>query len=126
MKLLLDQGLPRSAADHLRGAGLDVVHTGEIGLATADDATILDRGRAEDRVVVTLDADFHRFMALAASDRPSVIRIRIQGRDGAEIAHLVIAVLGACADDLALGALVSVQEHGIRVRRLPLGGRGPA
>ena len=42
MKLLLDQGLPRSAAALLRNAGFDTVHTGEIGLARAEDAVILD------------------------------------------------------------------------------------
>ena len=42
MKLLLDQGLPRSAAGLLRNAGFDAVHTGEIGLARAEDAVILD------------------------------------------------------------------------------------
>ena len=43
MKLLLDQGLPRSAAELLRAAGIDAVHTGEIGCATAEDAEILAR-----------------------------------------------------------------------------------
>jgi predicted nuclease of predicted toxin-antitoxin system len=37
MKLLLDQSLPRSAAALLRQAGIDAVHTAEIGLATAED-----------------------------------------------------------------------------------------
>ncbi len=41
-KILLDQGLPRSAAEHLRRAGLDTVHTGEIGMATADDAMTVE------------------------------------------------------------------------------------
>jgi len=38
MKLLLDQGIPRSAATILRRASFDAVHTGEIGLAEAEDS----------------------------------------------------------------------------------------
>lgn len=63
MKLLLDQGAPRSSAALLRASGLDTIHTGEVGLATAPDIAILQRGRAEGRVVVTLDADFHALLA---------------------------------------------------------------
>jgi predicted nuclease of predicted toxin-antitoxin system len=37
MKLLLDQGLPRSAAVLLTRAGHDTVHVGDIGLGEADD-----------------------------------------------------------------------------------------
>ncbi|HXG91617.1 MAG TPA: DUF5615 family PIN-like protein [Blastocatellia bacterium] len=59
MKLLLDQGLPRTAAVILRSAGFDVVHTGEIGLATAEDVAIIEHSRDEGRIIVTLDADFH-------------------------------------------------------------------
>jgi len=43
MKLLLDQGTPRSSAALLRQAGFDVVHTGEIGLADAPDEEIPKR-----------------------------------------------------------------------------------
>ena len=68
MKLLLDQGVPRSAAALLRADGLDAVHTGEVGMATAEDAAILDRGRAEDRLIVTLDADFHRILCAVGRD----------------------------------------------------------
>jgi predicted nuclease of predicted toxin-antitoxin system len=65
MRLLLDQGLPRSAARFLREAAIDTVHVGELGLSTADDATILQRGRDEGRTVVTLDADFHALLAIS-------------------------------------------------------------
>lgn len=42
MKLLLDQGLPRSAVSYLLRVGIESVHVGEIGLAPASDATILE------------------------------------------------------------------------------------
>ena len=64
MRLLLDQGLPRSAADLLRKASHDAVHVGEVGAATAEDADLLQMAREQGRVVVTLDADFHALLAL--------------------------------------------------------------
>ena len=44
--LLLDQGHPRSTALYLPQFGIEGVHTGDIGLAAADDATILEYGRS--------------------------------------------------------------------------------
>ena len=120
MKLLLDQGTPRSAATILRHAGFDAVHTGEIGLAEAEDSEIIGRSSLEDRVIVTLDADFHMHLALAQALKPSVIRIRIEGLRAEEFSELLQRVLKQCADDLNAGAMVSVNEFQIRVRRLPV------
>ena len=120
MKLLLDQGTPRSAAAILRGAGLDAVHTGEIGLAEAEDSEIIHIAALEDRVVITLDADFDRHLALARSRRPSVIRIRIEGLRAEEFSELIQSVLNRCSDDLKEGAMISVNDFQIRVRRLPV------
>jgi predicted nuclease of predicted toxin-antitoxin system len=64
MKLLLDQGLPISAAALLRDVGVDTSHVSEIGMAESEDATILQKAREEVRVVATLDADFHTLLAL--------------------------------------------------------------
>jgi predicted nuclease of predicted toxin-antitoxin system len=82
MKLLLDQGLPRSTVLHLQNHGVDAVHVGDKGLATATDSKILDVGRQEGMAVVTLDADFHALLALSGVTGPSVIRIRIEGLRG--------------------------------------------
>ena len=120
MKLLLDQGTPRSSAALLRQAGFDAVHTGEIGLAEVPDEEILRRASLEDRVVVTLDADFHALLALSQASKPSVVRIRLEGLRAEEFCRIVRNVIQQCLSDLAQGAVLSVQENRIRVRRLPV------
>ena len=120
MRLLLDQGLPRSTGLYLRNPDTEVLHVGEVGLSTASDSKILDFARQQGMVVVTLDADFHAMLALSAAIGPSVIRVRIEGLRAELLATLLMNVLGICADDLEKGAMVSVTENGARVRRLPL------
>lgn len=121
MKLLLDQGLPRSAVDLLCQAGIDTVHVGDIGHAFADDSVILKIGQDSGRVVVTLDADFHTLLALSGATSPSVIRIRIESLRGEGLANLLQKVLSQCENDLEQGAVVTVQAGRIRLRCLPLG-----
>lgn len=84
------------------------------------DSTILDLGHREGMVVVTLDADFHALLALSGLTGPSVIRIRIEGLRGEDLAGLLVRVLRVCGDDLLRGAMVSVTGNGIRIRRLPV------
>ncbi|NKB65795.1 MAG: hypothetical protein GKR89_01925 [Candidatus Latescibacteria bacterium] len=120
MKLLLDQGLPRSAAELLRRDGVDAVHVGEIGMAMAEDPAILVRGSQEDRVIVTLDADFHALLVLSQASKPSVIRLRIEGLKAEGLVQLLGKVLDECTRDIEKYALVTVQDHRIRIRSLPL------
>lgn len=120
MKLLLDQGLPRSTASLLRARGIDVVHTGEVGLASADDTTIIQAARQQGRVVVTLDADFHALLALSGADKPSVVRIRIEGLRAEPLAALLQALLAERSAELERGALLTVQSKRVRIRYLPI------
>ncbi|KAF0246351.1 MAG: hypothetical protein FD180_839 [Planctomycetota bacterium] len=93
-------------------------------MASASDSEILDAGRAQDRIVLTLDADFHAEMALSGASRPSVVRIRIEGLRGEALSLLVQNVAAKCGKELAAGALISVEPGRIRVRRLPISGSG--
>ncbi len=122
MHLLLDQGLPRSAAELLRQAGVDAIHVGEIGMAAAKDSEILEHAKNEGRAVVTLDADFHALLALSSASQPSVIRIRMEGLKGDTCAALVQAVIAQCQQDIQAGSVITVQDQRIRIRRLPIVG----
>ncbi len=120
MKLLLDQGLPRSAAILLSEAGIDTMHVANIGLSAADDTDILQRARNDERIVVTLDADFHTLLALSAAATPSVIRIRIERLRAQVLANLLLRVVGEFAEDLKQGAIMTVEPSRVRLRHLPL------
>lgn len=125
MRLLLDQGLPRSSTALLVDMDHDAVHVGDIGLATANDMEVLDAARRDARVVVTLDADFHSLVALSEARSPSVIRFRMERLRAEPLSVLLNDVLTRCADALESGALVTVQPDRVRVRRLPLERNAP-
>jgi predicted nuclease of predicted toxin-antitoxin system len=120
MKLLLDQNLSADAAVILRSRGMDAIHAREVGLETAADDKILVWCRTEERIVITLDADFHALLALAGARTPSVVRIRIEGLRDEALAALILRVIALSEADLQRGSVVTVTETSIRVRRLPL------
>ena len=60
-RFLIDENLSPLLARHLRTAhGFDAVHVQELGLRGAPDADILARAIAEDRIIVTSNADDFR------------------------------------------------------------------
>lgn len=120
-RLLFDQGLPRSAAKFLNAAGWDVLHVGECGLSAATDAEILAFARQTERVVCTLDADFHALLARSGDDGPSVIRIRREGLRGAELSTLLMDIWARMEAALTRGAVISITERALRFRHLPIG-----
>ncbi|MBD2042621.1 DUF5615 family PIN-like protein [Microcoleus sp. FACHB-672] len=120
MKLLLDQGLPLSATALLRNAGIDTIHVSEIGMFEAEDAEIIQISGEEERVLVTLDADFHTLLALDEATSPSIIRIRIERLRAQALTDLMLMVIAECEEELAQGSAVTVEPSRIRIRRLPL------
>jgi predicted nuclease of predicted toxin-antitoxin system len=120
MKVLLDQGLPRSATLRLRAAGHDALHVGDLEMARAPDEEILAKARTLGAVVVTLDADFHSLLALSHATTPSVVRLRVQGKGSSELADLILSILAAVGEELEHGAVVTANEAHLRLRRLPI------
>lgn len=120
MKLLLDQGVPRTAARLLRESGLDAVHVGEISMDRATDREIIEFAGIEGRICITLDADFHALLALSGTLAPSVIRIRQEGLNGIAVFKLVQAALASAAEALEQGALITATGRTLRIHRLPV------
>lgn len=120
IRLLLDQGLPRSTVQHLSDQGFDACNVADIGYSRATDETITSLALELGPVIVTLESEFHRLLAISGANGPSVIRIRREGLRGPEVATLIVRILEQIGDQIEAGALVTVTEQHVRMHRLPL------
>ena len=120
MKLLLDQGLPRSTVHELKKYSIQAVHVGDIGMSAATDLEILNKAVEMEAAVVTLDSDFHTILASTTKLHPSVIRIRIEGLKAPELSKIINTTLSAALSEVQEGSAVSVNDKGIRIHKLPL------
>jgi predicted nuclease of predicted toxin-antitoxin system len=119
-RILLDQGMPLTAASILRGLGWDAVHVRELSMQQAADADILECAGRESRVIVTLDRDFPQILALTAAKRPSVVLIRQQRLRGAAVAELIQSLWLEHEATLDHGCVLKTGARGARIRLLPL------
>jgi predicted nuclease of predicted toxin-antitoxin system len=119
-RVLLDQGVPWTAANLLRGAGWDAVHVSELGMSRSTDRSILEHAGREARAIITLDGDFHALLAVANASRPSVIRIRREGLRATDVVSLLMDIWPRVRHQIENGAMVTVTAHSIRLHKLPL------
>ncbi len=89
-------------------------------MAQAADGEILDLARREACVLVTLDADFHALLTVSGATGPTVIRIRIEGLKGPEMAALIQRVLQRIDDPPERCVVATVNARNIRLKRLPI------
>jgi predicted nuclease of predicted toxin-antitoxin system len=120
MKLLLDMGLSPSTAQFLQQLNHDAVHLGRRGQAKLADEEIVRLAEAEDRIVVTLDLDFARIVALQRLARPSIVLFRLERYTTDEVNSLLRDLLATYETELTSGAIVVVDPHRIRLRTLPI------
>ena len=98
--------------------GHDAVHWSGVGTVHAPDDRILGWARTEDRVVLTSDLDFGALLATSGDAKPSVIQLRTESTLSSRIGPLVMRVLRETEADLISGALVTVDDHRVRLRPL--------
>jgi predicted nuclease of predicted toxin-antitoxin system len=104
----------------LRHALQDAIHIGDIGLSEASDEAIMRHALKEDRIIVTLDADIHSMLAIAASSKPSVLRIREIGLRGPQLAALILRISNQFKTELLGGCVMTFGAGKVRYRALPL------
>lgn len=120
MNFLLDMGLAQRTALFLRAQGYDAIHLREQGLRRLTDEQIIQKALAEDRIILTHDLDFSRIVALSRGHYPSVITFRLADMRALTVNQYLQEVLARFTVDLKAGALISVTEQAIRLRRLPV------
>jgi len=120
MNFLADMGVSMTTVSALRRAGHSVTHLREQGLMRMEDPDIVTKARTEGRIVLTFDLDFGEIMALAGHASPSVILFRMRNQTPMVVTPRLVQVIEECQAHLVAGAFVTVEDHGYRVRRLPI------
>jgi predicted nuclease of predicted toxin-antitoxin system len=121
VRFLVDNALSPNVSAALQQAGHDSVHVRDLGMQAAADDLVLDLAGDEQRILISADTDFAALLALRSAKKPSIILFR-HGAEHRPLlqADVLVANLGALENELAEGAIVTIEPSRIRVRRLPI------
>lgn len=122
MRFLADMGISPTTVTFLKDLGYDALHLHEQGLGRLQDSDILDKAFQEGRVILTHDLDFGELIAASGARLPSIVVFRLRNMHPERVNHYLHRLLSEHRDSLEQGAVVSVTEGQIRVRRLPTEG----
>ena len=103
----------------LNSQGHDATHLRDEGLQRLPNGEIFDKAIAESRVVVTFDLDFGEIVALSKGRKTGVILFRLRNNRTSFVVQRLSEVIADCADALARGAVVIVEETRQRIREFP-------
>ena len=120
MKFLADMGISIETVHWLRNEGHDAIHLHEQGVDQLSDPGIIEKARAEGRILLVHDLDFGQLMSLSGSRLPSVITFRLMDMRPESVNQALREVLQQFSRELEQGALLSIRERRIRVRALPI------
>ena len=113
MKVLLDTCVWGGAAESLRTAGHEVEWCGTWEKDPGD-AEILAAARSAGRVLVTLDKDFGELAVLRRTPHCGIVRL--VGLRAREQGPTCVEVLASYGEEIASGALVTVEPRRVRIR----------
>ena len=119
MRFLVDMCMGVRVTSWLNSRGHDATHLRDQGLQRLANGGIFDKAIAESRVVVTFDLDFGEIVALARGRKVGVVLFRLRNTRTAFVIQRPSDVISECADALARGAIVIVEEARHRVREFP-------
>lgn len=121
MRFLCDIPISATTVSALVAAGHDCALVRDTLGPRAADVQIVGLALDDQRIIICFDLDFGALVATSRRKLPSVITLRTSLHSAAFVTHRILAALPTVADDLATGALVTVEDRRVRVRRLPLG-----
>ena len=120
MRFLADMGISPTTVTFLRDLGFDALHLHEQDLGRLQDSDILEKALQEGRVILTHDLDFGELIAASGARLPSTVVFRLRDMRPESVNRYLHGLLSEHRDALEQGAVVSVTEGQLRVRRLPV------
>jgi len=120
IKIVIDMNLSYEWVAIFRSHGWQAVHWSSLGPPYTRDEVIMAWAVDNQHVVFTHDLDFGAILASTKASTPSVIQLRIQNIMPESLAETVVAVIYQFEEQLAQGALITVDHRKQRARILPL------
>jgi predicted nuclease of predicted toxin-antitoxin system len=120
MKIVIDMNIPPTWVSLFEEAGYEAVHWSTIGDIKAKDSTIMTWAASNSYLVFTHDLDFSRLLAISEADTPSVIQVRTQDVFPDKLSKTVLDALKQFQSEIAMGALITINEAQAKVRVLPI------
>ena len=120
MRYLADQNISPLTVSLLADRGFDTRRVSDFLPVSAADTDIPELARSQGFIVITQDLDFSSLIASRGDSRPSLVSVRLRDNRPERIAETLAQALPATETDLAVGAIVTVEDASIRVRFLPV------
>ncbi len=120
MRLLADLHIAPRTVAFLRTLGHDVCRVTDLLPANASDKAIVERAAQERRTILTQDLDFSSIIALSGRPTPSLLSLRLNSSKVELVNSVLQRMLPILESDLEQGAIVTVEDQRVRLRRLPL------
>lgn len=121
MKLLADMHIAPRTVLHLRQLGHDVKRVDDILPPTAADTLIIATAKETARVILTQDLDFSALIALSGQMTPSLISLRLSSARIEHVNTILSNALPQLESATQAGSMVTIEDHAIRIRPLPIG-----
>ncbi len=122
MRFLADMGNSPHTISFLHDLGYDALHLHSLGLHRLADAAILEKARAEGRVLLTHDLDFGELIAASGARLPSIVVFRLRNMRPDRVNRYLGSIIVQHEEALNRGAVITVAEGQVRVRLLPIQG----
>jgi predicted nuclease of predicted toxin-antitoxin system len=113
-RYLLDQMLDADIARMLLAAGDDVVRVSELGMARAEDDSVLAKAIAMGRVLVTLDEHFGDWAVLPLRNHTGVIRVKTNPATTENILAVLVPFLSQFGGQSFENTLAIVSKNRVR------------
>ena len=104
----------------LHTLGHDAVHLSDQGLERLPDPDIVEKARQEERILLVHDLGFGELVAASGATLPSVVTFRLRNMHPDRVNDTLQSILSQRGEALEQGAMITVTEGQVRVRRLPL------
>jgi predicted nuclease of predicted toxin-antitoxin system len=114
LKFLIDRCAGRRLAEWLRGRGHDVLEGQDLG-PDPGDRVLLDRAAAEDRILVTMDKDFGKFLFAQGVRHCGLVRLPDVPAD--QRIRLMEQITTRFEFELSDHAVITVRGERIRISR---------